>query len=136
MLLSMLILLQVVVRYKPKDATFETLIRQDSTDSDDSSDHHHATAAFQKVELKWFQRSFWGWDNYLDYVNCLLMFTSVVGILYVFLHQYESFIEVLGFLSLGLESTLPVPQLLTNFKHRNTDGFSLMILGSWVKYCI
>lgn len=130
MLLSMLVLLKIVIRYKPNDVPFTPLIRHDSIGSDSSD--HHTTAAIQKVELKWYQRSFWGWDNYLDYVNCLLIFTSVIGIMYIFLHQYDTFIEMLGFLSLGLESTLPVPQLLTNFKHRNTDGFSLLILASWV----
>ncbi|KAI7888910.1 uncharacterized protein EV154DRAFT_565941 [Mucor mucedo] len=126
MLVSMLVLLEIVIRYKPKDIAFETLI--DNDDDDSESDHH---IAFQRVEKRWYERTFWGWDNYLDYVNCLLMFTSVIGVLYIFLHPYSMFIEALGFLSLGLESTLPVPQLLTNFKHRNTDGFSLLILASW-----
>lgn len=126
----MLVLLEIVIRYKPKDIGFETF---DHDDSEDESDHH---AAFERVQKKWYQRRFWGWDNYLDYVNCLLMFTSVIGVLYIFLHPYSMFIEALGFLSLGLESTLPVPQLLTNFKHRNTDGFSLLILASWVSISI
>lgn len=140
MLLSMLILLEIVVRYKPNDVTFTPFIRNNSiddsssssSDEDDDEDHHHTSQAIQRIDLKWFQRSFWSWKNYLDYINCLLSFTSVVGILYIFLHRFDTFIEILGFLSLGLESTLPLPQLLTNFKHRTTEGFSLLILASWV----
>jgi hypothetical protein len=127
MLTAMLVLLEIVIRYKPK-LPFTPLIRPESIDSTT------AASIEQAVELKWYQRTFWDWDNYLDYVNCLLVFTTFVGVLYIFLHQYSVFIELLGILSLGLESTLPLPQLLTNFKHRNTDGFSLLILASWVGY--
>lgn len=128
MLTAMLVLLEIVIRYKPKNQPFTPLIRPESIDSS----HSTTAAVVQHVDLKWYQRTFWDWDNYLDYINCLLVFTSIVGVLYIFLHQYDVFIEGLGFLSLGLESTLPLPQLLTNFKHRNTDGFSLLILASWV----
>ncbi|KAL9543889.1 hypothetical protein MBANPS3_007903 [Mucor bainieri] len=136
MLTAMLALLQIVVKYKPHDLPFTPLIRHDSASSYSSSNssnssHHHGAAIEQRIELKWYQRTFWDWDYFVDYVNCLLLFTSVVGILYVFLHGHEWFIEALGFLSLGIESTLPVPQLLTNFKNRSVDGFSLLILASW-----
>jgi hypothetical protein len=138
MLLAMLALLEVVVRYKPHNVPYTPLIRHDSNVSSSSSESerssNHVAELEQTVDLKWYQRKFWQWDHFLDYVNCLLLFTSVVGILYIFLHQYSGFIEVLGFLSLGIESTLPLPQLLTNFKHRSTDGFSLLILASWVKH--
>ncbi|CAO3649836.1 unnamed protein product [Mucor hiemalis] len=136
MLTAMLVLLEIVIRYKPKDVPFRPLIRHNSIDSASSSSseesHHSTTAAIeQRIELKWYQRTFWGWDNYLDYINCLLIFTTIVGVFYIFLHQYDTFIEILGFMSLGLESTLPLPQLLTNFKNRNTDGFSMLILATW-----
>ncbi|KAF1797996.1 PQ loop repeat-domain-containing protein [Mucor lusitanicus] len=136
MLTAMLALLQIVVKYKPHDLPFTPLIRHDSASSYSSSNssnssHHHGAAIEQRIELKWYQRTFWDWDYFVDYVNCLLLFTSVVGILYVFLHGHEWFIEALGFLSLGIESTLPLPQLLTNFKNRSVDGFSLLILASW-----
>lgn len=134
MLTAMLVLLEIVIRYKPT-LPFTPLIRHDSMDSTStsSSDSHSIVDVLEhRVELKWYQRKFWGWDNYLDYINCLLIFTTIVGVLYIFLHKFDTFIELLGFLSLGLESTLPLPQLLTNFKNRNTDGFSLLILATWV----
>lgn len=137
MLISMLTLLQLVVKYKPHDLPFTPLIRHDSVSSSSSSNSshssHHGAVIEQRIELKWYQRTFWDWDHFFDYVNCLLVFTSIVGILYIFLHDYSWFIEALGFLSLGIESTLPVPQLLTNFKHKSVDGFSLLILASWVR---
>ncbi|CEP14578.1 hypothetical protein [Parasitella parasitica] len=136
MLTAMLTLLKLVVKYKPHDVPFTPLIRSDSVFSSSSSNSshsssHHGAAIEQRIELKWYQRTFWDWDYFIDYVNCLLMFTIIVGILYIFLHEHNWFIESLGFLSLGIESTLPLPQLLTNFKHKSVDGFSLLILASW-----
>lgn len=132
MLTAILTLLELVVRYKPHNIPFAPLIRHDSHSS--SSESEEAALLIERqLEVKWYQRQFWDWDHFLDYVNCLLSFTTIVGILYVCLHQYEWFIEVLGFLSLGIESTLPLPQVLTNYKHKNTDGFSVLILASWVK---
>lgn len=131
MLTAILTLLELVIRYKPHDVPFAPLIRHDSMSSASSVEE---AVIERRLELKWYQRQFWDWDHFLDYVNCLLAFTSIVGILYVCLHQYGLFIEILGFLSLGIESTLPLPQVLTNYKHKNTDGFSILILASWVKY--
>ncbi|KAI8098200.1 PQ loop repeat-domain-containing protein, partial [Gilbertella persicaria] len=130
MLIAMMALLFTVVKYKPTNVPFTPLIRHDSISSD-SSDSRHAAEIERHIELKWYQRTFWDWDHFLDYLNCLLIFTTFVGVLYLSLHQYSVFIEVLGFLSLGCEATLPLPQLLTNFKHKSTEGFSLLILGSW-----
>ncbi|KAI8641056.1 PQ loop repeat-domain-containing protein [Parasitella parasitica] len=138
MLTAMLTLLQLVVKYKPHDLPFTPLIRHDSVASSRSSSSsgsshssHRRAAIEQRIELKWYQRTFWDWDYFIDYVNCLLLFTSIVGTLYIFLHEHNWFVEALGFLSLGIESTLPLPQLLTNFRQKSVDGFSLLILASW-----
>lgn len=136
MILAILLLLEIVIRYKPLNVPFAPLIRHNSSDSysSTSSSSQRIAAVEETLELKWYQRTFWDWDHFLDYVNCLLGYTTIVGILYIFFHEKSWFIEGLGFLSLGIESTLPLPQCLTNFKHRNTDGFSILILGSWVKW--
>jgi hypothetical protein len=38
----------------------------------------------------------------------------------------------LGLLALGLESTLPVPQLLSNHQRKSTEGFSDLVLAGYV----
>lgn len=130
MITAMMCLLYTVIKYKPI-VPFNPLIRH-ASNSSISSDEDDIISVGQQAEYKWYQRSFWAWDYFLDYVNCLLAYTTLISISYVFFHQHVKFIEALGFLSLGIESTLPVPQILTNFKHRNTDGFSWVILASWV----
>ncbi|KAI9281998.1 hypothetical protein BY458DRAFT_498634 [Sporodiniella umbellata] len=129
MIVAVTCLLYTVVKYRPI-VPFNPLVRHTSNTSI-SSDEDDIISIGQQVEYKWYQRSFWAWDHFLDYFNCLLVYTTLVAILYVLFHQNTEFVEALGFLSLGVESTLPVPQILTNFKHRNTDGFSWLILASW-----
>jgi len=42
------------------------------------------------------------------------------------------YVNGLGFLALGLESTLPIPQFYSNFKQRSLYGFRASILIGWV----
>ncbi|KAI9310592.1 hypothetical protein BX666DRAFT_1161285 [Dichotomocladium elegans] len=79
-----------------------------------------------------FLSSVWAWDHYLNYINFLLGLTTVIGVLYLLLSRYPAFVEVIGFVSVGIESTLPVPQCISNFKRRSTAGFSLLVLATWL----
>jgi uncharacterized protein with PQ loop repeat len=45
--------------------------------------------------------------------------------------DYEWFVEVLGFLSLGIESTLGIPQLISNYRKQSTEGLSTTLILSW-----
>lgn len=153
MILAQLILLHIVVRYRhdPSPTTLYSNLEgggnssssslsslldeqleaeldgRDTLDQPTSKSRH--CSLWQWHGLK----RFWSWEHYLDYLNCLLIFTTVVGVLYLFLHRFPVFIEILGVLSLGIESTLPLPQCISNFMRKGTAGFSLLVLGSWVK---
>lgn len=39
---------------------------------------------------------------------------------------------MLGFAALLLESTVPLPQLILNFRHRSCEGLRLELWGSWL----
>ncbi|WAQ91138.1 hypothetical protein PtA15_14A18 [Puccinia triticina] len=47
-------------------------------------------------------------------------------------NHYDWFIQASGFFSLGLESTLPIPQLITNFRRKSLAGLSSMVLFGWL----
>ncbi|KAI9311558.1 hypothetical protein BX666DRAFT_1867877 [Dichotomocladium elegans] len=74
---------------------------------------------------------FWQWANFGDYANRLLGFTTLVAVAYKYLGHRVWFVEALGILSLGLESTLPVPQCLSIYQARSAAGFSPLIMASW-----
>lgn len=136
MIFAMLILLQVVVGYK-HDANFSVLYSElRNSFSSNSIEAELAAEENGLTRRSWWKMPFWTWDHYLDYINCLLGFTTLIAFLYMLLRQYSAFIETLGALSLGIESMLPLPQCISNFKNKSTKGFSLIVLGSWVIRCM
>lgn len=141
MILAQLVLLEIVVRYRhhPSPLTlYSNLDDQSSVDYDDEEDEELVGGGTSTqrssfmIPLPRFIRSCWAWNHYIDYINFLLGFTTFVAVLYLLLAHFPAFIEVLGFVSVGIESTLPVPQCISNFRRRSTAGFSFLVLGSWV----
>ncbi|CDS09265.1 hypothetical protein LRAMOSA10625 [Lichtheimia ramosa] len=140
MILAQLVLLEIVVRYRhhPSPLTlYSNLDDQSSVDYDDEEDEELVGGGTSTqrssfmIPLPRFIRSCWAWNHYIDYINFLLGFTTFVAVLYLLLAHFPAFIEVLGFVSVGIESTLPVPQCISNFRRRSTAGFSFLVLGSW-----
>ncbi|KAF8159759.1 hypothetical protein B0H34DRAFT_674064 [Crassisporium funariophilum] len=63
--------------------------------------------------------SFWQWPTYTQYIEFLagLMYIQPFNllcqaILFLIFGRSETFVGILGFVALGLESTLPIPQLI------------------------
>ncbi|KAI7886433.1 hypothetical protein K492DRAFT_68465 [Lichtheimia hyalospora FSU 10163] len=139
MILAQLVLLEIVVRYRHHPSPlmlYSNLDDQSSVDYDDEEDEElvggGTSTQRSMIPLPRFIRSCWAWNHYIDYVNFLLGFTTFVAVLYLLLSRFPTFVEVLGFVSVGIESTLPVPQCISNFRRRSTAGFSFLVLGSWV----
>ncbi|KAH7881803.1 hypothetical protein F5I97DRAFT_2076531 [Phlebopus sp. FC_14] len=76
--------------------------------------------------------SFWQWTSYAQYVEFLAGFILCSAILYLIFGRSELYISMLGFVALGLESTLPIPQLISNYKHKSLYGFRASTLIGWV----
>ncbi|KAI8344284.1 PQ loop repeat-domain-containing protein [Chlamydoabsidia padenii] len=130
MILSQLILLEIVVRYRPTLSWIDEHRRNSNSSRSSASSlsieaDHPWHRAWQKRHL------FWQWSTYLEYLNFLLAFTTIIALLYIFMNRLPFFIDLLGIISLGIESTLPLPQCISNYKRRSTDGFSLLVLASW-----
>ncbi|KAF2071105.1 hypothetical protein CYY_007570 [Polysphondylium violaceum] len=78
-----------------------------------------------------FEQKFWEWDNFFPYVFSVLAYSFFFFILsYMFLYV-PSYFDLLGTLSLTIESLLGVPQLIQNFKKKSTKGLSLFLISSW-----
>lgn len=138
MIITMLILLEIVIRYK-HDSSYAVLYSELRSSFSSNSIEEDLIAEENGIiqrRKSWWKMPFWSWDHYLDYINCLLGFTTIIAFLYLILRESPAFIETLGALSLGIESTLPLPQCISNFKNKSTTGFSLLVLGSWVSFVI
>ncbi|OCH91027.1 hypothetical protein OBBRIDRAFT_556842 [Obba rivulosa] len=56
--------------------------------------------------------SFWQWPTYTQYLEFLAGFILCQAILFLIFGRSKIFISILGFVALGLESTLPIPQVI------------------------
>ncbi|GAA6027533.1 hypothetical protein JCM8097_007909 [Rhodosporidiobolus ruineniae] len=74
---------------------------------------------------------FWQWESFGAYLEFTAIFLLLHCCLFLILYRFDAYVQLLGFLALGLEATLPVPQLLTNFSHKSTAGFRLSVLAGW-----
>ncbi|KAH9935861.1 uncharacterized protein BXZ73DRAFT_89360 [Epithele typhae] len=75
--------------------------------------------------------SFWQWSNYTQYLEFLVAFVLCQAILFLILGRSSTYVSALGFVALGLESTLPIPQLISNYKQRSLYGFRMSTLVGW-----
>lgn len=117
---AQLFLLALCVYYKPKDET-----------SSSSNPRDQPGKAFvQAVRRRPF--NFWKWDSLAVYMEFLAGFIVVMGVIYAGLKGFDVYIEALGGIALGLEATLPIPQIIANFRRRSTAGFSDFVLAGWL----
>ncbi|KAG2221685.1 hypothetical protein INT45_002723 [Circinella minor] len=131
MITAQLVLLEIVIRYKPI-VKYE---QQQQPLLDDEQQYHQYNHEIMSKKnqsgIKAMLKKIWAWDHYLDYVNFLLGFTTTIAVAYQLFGYHAWFIETLGVLSLGIESTLPLPQCVSNFKRRSTTGFSAIVMATW-----
>ncbi len=74
---------------------------------------------------------FWTWPDFITYIYALLIITAVLGALQLLLGWSSFYVSLLGFFALGLESMLPIPQLVQNHKRQSLAGFQLTVLAGW-----
>ncbi|KAI0033681.1 hypothetical protein K488DRAFT_77756 [Vararia minispora EC-137] len=75
--------------------------------------------------------SFWQWQTYPQYIECIASYIITTTVLFLIFSRFPVFIDILGYLALGLESSLPVPQLVSNFKLNTLYGFRASTLMGW-----
>ncbi|PWW72101.1 hypothetical protein C7212DRAFT_228036, partial [Tuber magnatum] len=76
--------------------------------------------------------NFWQWPAQKPYWSFLLYFTLTTLALHLLFGSSQLFIDMVGYLALGVEATLPIPQVLSNQRSRSCAGFRLSLLASWL----
>ncbi|KAK9766559.1 hypothetical protein K7432_004282 [Basidiobolus ranarum] len=85
-----------------------------------------------KADSQWpVQSGFWNWPTFGHYVRFLALFTGGVVAAYILFGSFPSFIGILGYLSMGIEATVPMPQAYFNYTRKSVSGFSIVIIGTW-----
>lgn len=73
----------------------------------------HIATSDSRDMLRQFLTHVWQWKTLLPYYIFLGSFTLSLAALTVILRNVSLYFRILGFLALGLEATLPLPQLFT-----------------------
>lgn len=118
MVLVQLLVLQIIVKYSARE------ILPASSPMPSSSD----------AKKNYFE-SFWAWNSFLDYLIFLFCFTSFFALIVLFdKFVYSSkFIEITFlYTSTLIESTLCMPQVLTNWRNGSTAGLHKSLVVSWI----
>ncbi|GAA5849535.1 hypothetical protein JCM8547_000487 [Rhodosporidiobolus lusitaniae] len=80
---------------------------------------------------KWRPGKLWQWPTIGAYLEFCALLILIHCVFFLILYKVDAYVQLLGFLALGLEATLPIPQLLANYEHKSTAGFRLTVLAGW-----
>uniref|UniRef100_A0A4W5NPN7 Solute carrier family 66 member 2 n=2 Tax=Hucho hucho TaxID=62062 RepID=A0A4W5NPN7_9TELE len=74
---------------------------------------------------------FWSWSRFVDYMQCVVVFTLLVAYITYLLLDSSVFVETLGFLAVFTEAMLGTPQLYCNYWNKSTEGMSIKMVMMW-----
>ena len=95
-----------------------------------SNSQKRSALLFSSNRFSW--NEFWDWPDLKSYATFIVMFVGVVGLSSgVLMFLSPLFVEVVGFAALMIEATLGLPQLIQNYQNGNTEGFSMVLLGTF-----
>jgi len=75
--------------------------------------------------------NFWNWTNFSDYLQFILCFVAIGGLLTYLLIDFKVYLETLGFISVFTEAMLGAPQFYRNFSNKSTEGMSIKMVVMW-----
>ncbi|TYJ56436.1 hypothetical protein B9479_002839 [Cryptococcus floricola] len=75
---------------------------------------------------------FWQWEGFGSYLEFLAGMIVVLGILQVILGRWMWYIDTIGLIALTIESTLPIPQFISNYRNKSCYGFRESALAGWI----
>lgn len=130
MVIVQLALLHLLVRLNTRDILPVT--SKSSTDEERSVE---AAAAVSDVSNRSYFGSFWEWSSFIEYLLFLAGFTAIfLGLIGVYIACHRPLFPGATFLylSTGIESTLCMPQLLTNYRNKSTRGLNKTLVFTWI----
>ncbi|KAJ5831968.1 hypothetical protein N7474_000279 [Penicillium riverlandense] len=76
---------------------------------------------------------FWQWKNTKPYWMFLAYLVATLTVIHLTpVSQSEFYINLLGYIGLAIEATLPVPQIISNYRSNSCKGFRLSVLAAWL----
>ncbi|WVQ63896.1 uncharacterized protein L199_002052 [Kwoniella botswanensis] len=142
LIISQLVLLAICLHYKtPSESSNYAPLSPLPTTPEDPSTRGHARQDSDYIDQPPTSMSgsgkskrpfeFWQWEGYGSYLEFLAALILALGVLQVILGRWMWYIDALGFVALTIESTLPIPQFISNFKRKSCYGFRSSTLAGW-----
>ena len=75
---------------------------------------------------------FWQWRSPKPYWQFLAYFTALLLGGQVVFGKTETYSDILGYIALAIEATLPLPQIMANQRRRCCKGFRVSVLANWL----
>ncbi|KAI9636764.1 uncharacterized protein MKK02DRAFT_33885 [Dioszegia hungarica] len=155
LIVSQLLLLSICLHYRPSPTSptadyaplSPMLDAPDSSSSPDYPSHHRPSSPSGHARIGNLPRSrksrftemftsrpfgFWQWAALGQYLEFLAGLIVVLGVSQVVFGRWKWYIDALGFIALFIESTLPIPQFIANYKRKTCYGFRSSTLAGWV----
>ncbi|SCV67573.1 BQ2448_5184 [Microbotryum intermedium] len=127
MIVAQLALLYVCLLFREKrDAIDPRSLQETEGLHQPASEQPISTARIDHRPLK-----LWQWVSFGSYLECIAGIIAVHCVLFLVLHWVPFYVELLGFVALGSEATLPIPQVLVNHERKSTAGFRYTVLIGW-----
>ncbi|BEI92985.1 uncharacterized protein CcaverHIS019_0506130 [Cutaneotrichosporon cavernicola] len=124
LIISQLALLWICLYYTPLPAPGIAI--GDEEEADELLDH-------EEEEIKPSRPfNFWQWPRLGSYLEFLAGLIVLLTITHVILGRFKWYIGTLGFVALSIESTLPIPQFLSNYRRKSCYGFRSSTLAGWL----
>lgn len=76
--------------------------------------------------------NFWQWRSRRPYWQFLGYYTATILLLQLAIGPTTAYTAIQGYVALGIEATLPIPQILSNQRNRSCKGFRLSVLINWL----
>lgn len=112
--------------------TAATPILEQTSTLNYSTRHHFFLVRWVEFMEEWLIRKRVSFIIY-SYFTSIIVTSIVVWTYYaIFLPVWSSAPEVIGYIALGIEATLVVPQIMRNARRHSTSGLTLMLVLTWV----
>lgn len=78
-------------------------------------------------------KMFWNWPFISDYLFFCIFFSIIIAINFsVFGFHNKYLIEIIGYVSLIIESMIGIPQIIENYKNKSTKNLSFFMIFFWL----
>ena len=81
---------------------------------------------------KTFNRKFfWNWEEEIEYYKFMGLSIVLLSLLCSIFKDYQFFFQIIGILSAFFETSICVPQIISNFRSKYTKNISFMMILCW-----